>query len=71
MSLARIRKGDTVVVISGKDKGKTGKVIGRIWPRDERVLIEGDQHRQAPHEAHVRDREGGIVERERPCTSPR
>jgi ribosomal protein L24 len=32
MSLARIRKGDTVVVISGKDKGKTGKVSSRSRP---------------------------------------
>ena len=38
MALARIRTGDTVVVISGKDKGKTGKVL-RIWAEDEKVLV--------------------------------
>ena len=37
---ARIRKGDTVVVISGKDKGKTGKVM-RVLREDDRVVIEG------------------------------
>ena len=39
MSLARIRQGDTVMVISGKDKGKTGKVL-RVWPELERVTVE-------------------------------
>ncbi len=37
---ARIRKGDTVVVISGKDKGKTGKVT-RVLVEDDRVVVEG------------------------------
>ena len=37
---ARIRKGDIVVVISGKDKGKTGKVA-RVLRDDDRVVVEG------------------------------
>ena len=37
---ARIKAGDEVVVISGKDKGKTGKVL-EVYPKDQRVLIEG------------------------------
>ena len=37
---ARIRKGDSVVVISGKDKGKTGKVT-RVLVEDDRVVVEG------------------------------
>lgn len=36
----KIKKGDTVQVITGKDKGKQGKVIA-AYPRDERVLVEG------------------------------
>ncbi|MCP2343322.1 50S ribosomal protein L24 [Actinomadura rupiterrae] len=36
----KIRKGDEVVVIAGKDKGATGKVI-RVLPREERVVVEG------------------------------
>jgi large subunit ribosomal protein L24 len=36
----RIRKGDTVQVISGKDKGKTGEVI-RTLPYENRVIVEG------------------------------
>ena len=35
----KIKKGDTVKVISGKDKGKTGKVL-RVFPADRRVTIE-------------------------------
>ena len=36
----RIKTGDTVVVISGKDKGATGKVL-RTYPKDNRVIVEG------------------------------
>jgi len=36
----KIKKGDTVVVIAGKDKGAKGKVI-QAYPKDNRVLVEG------------------------------
>ncbi|MDL4821664.1 50S ribosomal protein L24 [Actinomadura opuntiae] len=36
----KIRKGDEVVVIAGKDKGATGKVL-RVLPREDRVVVEG------------------------------
>ncbi|PIR69757.1 MAG: 50S ribosomal protein L24 [Candidatus Niyogibacteria bacterium CG10_big_fil_rev_8_21_14_0_10_46_36] len=35
----KIKKGDTVKVLSGKDKGKTGKVAG-TFPKDERIIVE-------------------------------
>lgn len=35
----KIRKGDTVKVLSGKDKGKTGKVL-RVFPKNSRVMVE-------------------------------
>ena len=35
-----VRKGDTVRVISGNDKGKEGRIL-RVYPEDERVIIEG------------------------------
>jgi large subunit ribosomal protein L24 len=38
--MARIKKGDTVLVISGKDKGLTGKVI-QAYPETDKVLVEG------------------------------
>ena len=40
MAASKIRKGDTVVVLSGKDKGKTGEVI-RSMPKDSKVLVSG------------------------------
>ena len=40
MAAAKIRKGDTVVVLSGKDKGKTGEVI-RSMPKDGKVVVQG------------------------------
>ncbi|AXR73014.1 MULTISPECIES: 50S ribosomal protein L24 [Auritidibacter] len=38
--MAKIKKDDLVQVIAGKDKGKQGKVL-RVFPKDERVLVEG------------------------------
>ena len=40
MAAAKIRKGDTVVVLSGKDKGKTGEVI-RSMPKESKVVVSG------------------------------
>ena len=40
MGLAKIKKGDTVVVLSGKDKGKTGTVKS-VMPKDSKVVVEG------------------------------
>jgi large subunit ribosomal protein L24 len=64
MTLARIRTGDTVVVISGKDKGKTGKVL-RIWAEDDKVLVE-KINVVKKHAKPTQVSEGGIVEREAP-----
>lgn len=40
MSVARIRKNDTVMVTKGEHKGETGKVL-RIWPEEGKALVEG------------------------------
>ena len=40
MAAAKIRKGDTVVVLSGKDKGRTGEVI-RSMPKESKVVVSG------------------------------
>jgi len=61
-----IRKNDTVVVISGKDKGKRGRVI-EVLPKDARVRVEGvnkiKRHTKPNPQKNVK---GGIVERENP-----
>jgi large subunit ribosomal protein L24 len=40
MAAAKIRKGDNVVVLSGKDKGRTGTVV-RVMPKDGKVVVDG------------------------------
>ena len=40
MGAAKIRKGDTVVVLSGKDKGRTG-TVQKVMPKDGKVVVEG------------------------------
>ncbi len=40
MAAAKIKKGDTVIVLSGKDKGKTGNVL-RAIPTEEKVVVSG------------------------------
>ena len=40
MSAARIKKGDNVVVLSGKDKGRTG-TVAKVMPKDGKVVVEG------------------------------
>ena len=40
--MARIKKGDQVIVIAGKDKGKTGRVL-KVMPAVDRVVVEGVQ----------------------------
>lgn len=62
----RIKKGDTVVVISGKDKGKKGKVL-QVLPKKDRVIVEGvnmlTKH-QKPNQQQMQ--QGGIVNQEGP-----
>jgi len=60
---ARIRTGDTVIVISGKDKGKTGKVK-RILVDEDRVLVEGINLVKRHTRPTPRNPSGGIIERE-------
>ncbi len=64
----KIKKGDTVVVIAGKDKGAKGKVIA-AYPRQDKVLVEG-VNRMKKHEkirtTQRGSKTGGIVTQEAP-----
>jgi large subunit ribosomal protein L24 len=65
---ARIRTDDTVVVISGKDRGKRGKVL-RVDPRKDRVYVEGlniVKRHQRPQQTAGGQTAGGVIEREGP-----
>ncbi len=60
-----IRKDDTVVVLSGKDRGKKGKVL-RVLPNDDKVVVQGIHMIKKHQRPTATVREGGIVEREAP-----
>lgn len=64
----KVHKGDTVIVIAGKDKGAKGKVI-QAYPKDERVLVEGVNRVKIHKQPSQSDRgasAGGIVTQEAP-----
>ncbi len=59
----KIRKNDTVLVIAGKDKGKTGKVRF-AYPKKERVMVEGINFIKRHIRARGRVRQAGIIQLE-------
>ncbi len=61
----KIRKNDTVLVISGKDKDKKGRVRF-AYPKDERLLVEGINFIKKHSRAKRAARQAGIIEREAP-----
>jgi large subunit ribosomal protein L24 len=61
---ARIRKGDRVVLLAGKDKGKSGEVL-RVMPKEKRVLVAG-VNMVRRHTRPSQSGPGGIEEREAP-----
>lgn len=63
MSTKKIKKGDTVKVITGKDKGKEGKVIAVL---DGRVLVEGINMMIKHSKANQSNPKGGIIHQESP-----
>ena len=65
--MRKIRKGDTVAVLAGKDKGRTGTVL-RIVEGDEgtRVVVEGVNVHKHHVKANNSERQGGIISREAP-----
>ncbi|MEQ1492533.1 MAG: 50S ribosomal protein L24 [Terricaulis sp.] len=61
--VARIKKNDTVVIIAGKDKGKSGRVLA-VMPKEDRVVVEGlnlVKRHTAPNITHPN---GGVVSKE-------
>ena len=60
----KIRKGDQVIVISGKDKGKKGEVI-KAMPAEHKVVVQG-VHLVKKHMKPSQQQAGGIVSKEAP-----
>ena len=65
MSAYKIKKGDTVKVIAGKDKDKEGKVIA-VDTKNHRVLVEGVNMVTKHTKPSAQNQEGGIVRQEGP-----
>jgi len=60
-----VKKDDTVIVITGKDKGKKGRVIV-AYPRENRVLVEGVNMVKKHTKPSPKNPQGGIIEQEAP-----
>jgi large subunit ribosomal protein L24 len=61
---AKIKKGDKVVVLTGRDKGRTGEVV-RVMPKEERALVRGVNFVKR-HQRQTMNQEGGIIQKEAP-----
>ncbi len=65
MSMAKIKKGDTVKVIAGKDKDKEGKVLS-VDKKKNKVLVEGINKITKHEKPSAANQNGGIVQKEAP-----
>jgi large subunit ribosomal protein L24 len=61
---AKIKKGDKVVILTGRDKGKTGEVV-QVMPKEERALVRG-VNLVRRHQRQTAQQEGGIISKEAP-----
>jgi len=59
----KVKKEDNVIVISGNSKGKTGKIL-KVFPKKNRVIIEGVNLRKRHTKANQQNPQGGIIEKE-------
>lgn len=63
--MLKIRKNDIVVCCAGKDKGKKGKVLS-VFPKQNRVIMEGVNFIKKHTRKTREDRQGGIIQKEAP-----
>ncbi|PIQ10128.1 MAG: 50S ribosomal protein L24 [Ignavibacteriales bacterium CG18_big_fil_WC_8_21_14_2_50_31_20] len=61
----KIRKNDNVIIIAGNSKGITGKVL-KVFPKDNRVIVEGVSLRKRHTKPNQANPQGGIIEMEAP-----
>lgn len=62
MAKLKIKKGDRVVVLAGKDKGKQGEVV-KMLPKEERAIVSGVNMIKR-HQRQTASQEGGIISKE-------
>lgn len=63
--MLKIKKGDTVKVLSGNDKGKTGEVL-EVIPKTEKIIVKGINIRKKHVKPRRQGEEGGIIPNEFP-----
>lgn len=63
--MAKIKKNDTVKIVTGKDRGKTGKVI-TVFPKTGRMLVQGLNFVKKHARRTREDQQGGIIQKESP-----
>lgn len=63
--MLNIKKNDQVVVIAGKDKGKTGKIL-KVFPRQDRVIVEHINLSKKAQRKTQENQKGGFIEIEMP-----
>ena len=61
---AKIKKGDKVVILTGRDKGRSGEVV-KVMPTEERALIRG-VNMVKRHQRQTAQQEAGIISKEAP-----
>jgi large subunit ribosomal protein L24 len=61
----KIKKGDSVIIIAGKDKGKTGKVLA-AFPKENKVLVEGMNISKRHQKSKKSGAKGQVVEKAMP-----
>ncbi|HNJ97590.1 MAG TPA: 50S ribosomal protein L24 [Ilumatobacteraceae bacterium] len=61
----KIKKGDTVVVITGKDKGQEGEVV-QVFPADNKVIVNGINTAKKHQKPKKSNQQGGIIDRDMP-----
>ena len=59
---AKIRKGDSVIVLTGKDKGKTGTVL-TVFPDENKLIVQGVSIKKK-HQKQTQTQQAGIIEKE-------
>ncbi len=62
---ARIRKDDRVIVLAGKDKGASGRVL-KVMPKEERVVVEGVNLVKRHTKPDIAHPQGGVISKEAP-----
>lgn len=65
MSAAKIKKGDTVVVLAGKDKGRTGAVL-QVLPKEDKVIVDGVNVHARHRKPDQTNPQGGIERKPAP-----